>query len=244
MKYIDLTKEDGGSGIVDDKFLPNGTIITVGASGADFTSVQDALDYLESKISNGNITIHINAGTYTTSEQLLTKKCNISRLIIEGEENYGSQINTSFVSSYGALHHEMDYTLELKDFYINFTGTSTNARAIDVYKASKLILNNVKCTNFPGVGITCNGNSNIYATLNSTIIITGSNRGLVSIGLFLLDYNVTLSLTDVTTAICTSAGGLFHYNSLIRNYTNVTNQTSQTVNTPTNTGLIMGTIQS
>lgn len=92
MKYIDLTKTQGGGGIADDKFLANNTIITVGASGADFTSVKGAVDSLFGKWSNGKVTIRIASGTYNESEINFSNLQNIPYIVIEAETNESKPI--------------------------------------------------------------------------------------------------------------------------------------------------------
>lgn len=109
MEYIDLTEEQGGGGggtsnhaqlsnldyansghtgfMSDEKFIANNTIITVGASGADYTSVKDAVDSLLGKWSNGRVTIRIASGTYNESAINFSNLQNIPYIVIEAETN-------------------------------------------------------------------------------------------------------------------------------------------------------------
>lgn len=245
----DVTEDIGqGNGIVDDKFLPDGTVITVGASGADFTSLQEALDYLEGKISNGNVTIHINAGTYTENSIIYLKDCNISQLTIEGEGITESiiQTNVPTINGIPALYINVPYLVILKDFCLKDIQNGDSNRGLACYYNQRLMIKNTfKVQGYPNIGIMSYAGS-IISTENSTAIdISNCGRAMVAgQATISLGHETTLNVSNCTTAICTSSGGIFQYNNLIRNYTSVTNYTSQTVNTAKDTGLIMGTIQS
>lgn len=112
MEYIDLTLQEGGSGVSDydllsnqpqingvtltgDKsstdlgiFLPNGYTVTVATDGTgDFTDIQSALNSLQGKVGAGTVNVNLKAGnTFNiTSTITIPIGVNISDLIIKSE---------------------------------------------------------------------------------------------------------------------------------------------------------------
>lgn len=76
-------------------FIPRDTIFTVKANGTgNFTTIQSALDFLEGKWSNGEVTISIDADTFTiTTLLVLNQKFNIPCLLIKGVSKDTTIIN-------------------------------------------------------------------------------------------------------------------------------------------------------
>lgn len=71
-----------------ENYIPSGTTITVGTSGADYTTLDDAFSYLSGKWSDGSITISITTNlTVTDDLELITSNFNIPLLIINGNSN-------------------------------------------------------------------------------------------------------------------------------------------------------------
>lgn len=71
-----------------ENYIPSGTTITVGASGADYTTLADAFSYLSGKWSDGSVTISIITNlTVTDDLELFTSDFNIPLLIINGNSN-------------------------------------------------------------------------------------------------------------------------------------------------------------
>ena len=82
----------GGGGAADASFIPLGTIFTVKADGTgDFTSLNDAINYLDGKWSNGIVTINLDEGTHTLTDNIsLTRSINIPKITISGHSGGGT----------------------------------------------------------------------------------------------------------------------------------------------------------
>lgn len=82
--------------------VPNGTTYVVAASGGDFTTVQDALAYVNalSPMTNQNITIQIADGTYAnTTNILINGASRLTDLRIEGQHTYAKTMSSVQSSS-------------------------------------------------------------------------------------------------------------------------------------------------
>ena len=154
---IDDVTEDIGQGndIVDDKFLPDGTIITVGASGADFTSFTDAIEYIKSKFSDGVVTIQLDAGTYVLplGYSIPTSSFNFGLLIIKGagdttilqrESTDGTWLPTLTISSADTWGTPVRLESLCIDSKSN-KGDSYNTRGLGVDNGNCSVKSSIRC---------------------------------------------------------------------------------------------------
>ena len=129
----------------DPNMLPSGTTITVGTSGADYTTLADAYSYLADKWSNGTVTLSIITDlTITDNVQLNTDTFNIPQLVIDGN-NHTITINFTQAGTYTAGFTVFNYN-PVKLTNINFVGGTNGTTHILVggYYANSLYV--TSCT--------------------------------------------------------------------------------------------------
>jgi len=135
----------GGSSVGDSSFLASGTTITVGTSGADYTTLADAYSYLAGKWSNGTITLSIITDlTITDNVQLNTDTFNIPQLVINGN-NHTITINFTQSGTYTPGFSIFNYN-PVKLTNINFIGGTNGTTHILIggYYANSLYV--TSCT--------------------------------------------------------------------------------------------------
>lgn len=269
MNYIDLTLQEGGSGVSDydllsnqpqingitltgnktsedlNIYLPDGYTITVATDDSgDFTSIQDALNSLNGKICAGTVTIDVKAGTYNISSQLVITNNNIPCLNIVGADYTTTILNFSNISAWtGAIqfNNSRSNTVLDKITIQNAGSTADNSQGVR--------LDNSYCKF--GVIDLKNWSIGADATNGSELIIGDSNGNLYSenctkclqcesAGSIKSAFSVRFTFSNATTALNVATGGMIILSTTKKTFANVTNETSQTMNTIASTGYIMG----
>lgn len=233
MKYIDLTEEQGGGGggIADDKFLANNTIITVGASGADYTSVKDAIDSLLGKWSNGRVTIRIASGTYNESAINFSNLQNIPYIMLEAETNASKPILkfTGTVSPCITIPNNFNSTILFNNLIIDGTSVNNNS-AFSVRNNGKTLITNCELKNFAFAYLVEGGYINISnnTSTNCTHCIVANGGEILVRG--------TFTATNATYLFAWWGGGRIVDNGTTFNLTNVTNKFIATSNQISSSG--------
>lgn len=148
----------------NENFIPPNTTITVKTDGTgDFTTLNDAINYLTSKWSNGVVIISIASGTYnpTSNIQIDGTKFNIPSLVIQGESRSSTIFNFSSMYTTGAFYlFKCSNNILLRQLTINCAGKNlTPGRGINIDLSTGLItISNVEVTN-SDAGICTLGNS-------------------------------------------------------------------------------------
>ena len=207
-------------------FLQDNTTLTVAASGADFTSLQDAIGYLTNKYSSGTVTISI-SGSFTPSSpiEIDGTKFNISNLKIEG----GSFTFSSATSSGAFIISDVTGNIRLNT---TITGSSSTAggKGVVVHNSPKVQFYALSEISSFEVGIELTGMAN--AEVNGVV----SNS---SVGLYVEKGSKALawgSMTSCTTGAVVYKGGTIIDDGIT--FTTVTNSYSQVENTFTSSGVI------
>lgn len=222
-------------------FLPNGTKITVDSNGTgDFTTIQDAINFLSGKWSNGKVTISIANGTYTPTSQITFNGTlfNIPYLEIVGESKTGVIFNFSSMYTTGAFYlFKCSNNILLKQLTINCAGKNlAPGRGINIDLSTGLTtISNVEVTN-SDAGICTLGNSasRIMNSIMSTCNIgawqaTGARVHFVSDTFS----NISGNAIQLYKGAMVTLDGSGTFNSVASRY-------SQNQNVVTENGIIMG----
>ena len=222
----------GHTGFMSDaNYLPNDTVIEVASSGGDFTTLADAISFLNGKWSNGAVYINIQAGTYSMPHLLIKPVFNFGKFIIRGE-GIDETILSSTANNEAILFNETNCTMY--DLTIKANNADSCIRADDM---SSLNIKNIKCdVKSSGIGIVSSNNSRM--NINNCTLINGKFGAVASGGMVTLLGTFTVS--DFTTAVMVNQGGYFQIRQVTKVFTNVTNQTSQTLGVANSNGFISG----
>ena len=224
-------------------FLPNNTMINVKLDGTgDFTNLNDAIDFLNNKWSNGLVILRVGSGTFSTSNiSLLANFCNIPKLYILGD-GINNTILT-FSSTSGACIASYSGTLQIASLTITRPNVSTTVDAgaetikalesgfIDMGSSVAINGSNTALSSTMGGSILFRGGT----ISNSYIAFQASANGGIS-----TSWGTSVSLSDCVYGFSTLAGGRINMNNANISYANVTNRASQTVGEATNDGWITG----
>lgn len=235
LSYVD----SGHTGFMSsENFIPNGTTITVKSSDGDFTNLNDAINSLEGKWSNGKVSIVIDAGTFVHNGMIDIR--NGDKFFIPMLDIQGSGINDT----------TLDYTANTTDTYDikasttttmwirNLTVKSNNHRGITATGGSIVFLQNIS-TDGCNIGIRSESNSNII--LVNSVSIKNGITGILSKGGNIGCIGGTQTIfSSINTAFSVEGGGMLRLTNPSYSGTNVTNKTSQTVGTATDNGWITG----
>lgn len=236
---------EAASGGANSTYIPPNTTYTVKTDGTgDFTSVADALSYLNGKWSSGTVTISIGEGTFQVADNLtISRNNNIPYVELVGSGTNKTILSNSSIEAYSngiTINHP--YCRVSGFTYTRPNGTiSTTSRGICPSAESKVIISNVEILNCtPAIMATCA----IVRLAGTLTMSTGAYGVLASCGsLVSTNWGTTFNITDVGTggsAIAVEAGGQLHVYAGVFNWSNVTNKVSQTVGSATNNGWITG----
>lgn len=219
----------------NDNFIPGGTVIHVKLDGSgDFTNLNDAINFLLGKWTNGSITIKLGSGTFTVNSTISinTSSFNIPYLTISGIA--GSSIikaenNVTTLFSLNIL----GTTVCLKDF--KGIGTDSTKGSLAEIMNGFCIINNITCESFW---------AGIYADWSGVVRIanltaTNCDSGILSNTGSKVSVNGTLNFTNVGSGLHTENAGIIQAFGLTTNYSNVTYPTNPVSNTPASRGLIL-----
>lgn len=233
----------GGGGTANLKnYIAGGTVITVKADGTgDFTSLKDAVDSLTGKFSDGKITISIGAGTFNITETVVIDggNFNFAELEISGAGKENTIIQNTSATQYQQiiLVQNTSTLVVIKNLTTKGASSSSgvgiaslvscNINIIDVEvdncfwglypdHNSRMFITDVKGTDLNYV-MNVNRGSKVFCRGNFTI----SNAAQV----FHVSNASTINVIGVTTT-----------------FTNVTTTVSQTINTITSNGMIVGNV--
>lgn len=229
--------------LLDNNFLPRGTVIHVKQDGTgDFTNIQDAINYLTGKYSNGEIHIHIGAGTYTVSDyaiSLNTLNFNFSKLRI-----YGDGINNTIIQRVNITN---DYQCV---FHITYNGTvvelsdiciksikSNDSYGLETSYDAVVALQDIKLEDTT-IGLHASENSKV--TINN-VTINNCNNGLMahSADIQFKCYS-TITASNLTYVFSVYAGGTIRLSDVKKYLTNVNNISTMSIGTISANGYIIG----
>ena len=216
----------------NEDYLPNGTIITVGAD-KQFQTIQSAYNSIEGKWSNGTVTIKIDDGTYN---ELLyfAKMFNIPSLVITGTTKAGTIISPTFASEWQTgwmFINQKNVTIQ----NLTFQGAGDkNETGIASTQFTNLTINSVLIKNSHYASLLASSCGNVFITgsgidiENTSTMQNGilSNLGGKVNGL----WGVHIGITKCTNGIRAEFSGTNTFNSVRYTYTDVTTPWSPTLN--------------
>lgn len=224
-----------------DNFLPNNTVINVKTDGTgDFTKLSDAITYLNSKWSSGQVTIQLGEGTFIESSNISIDASKFSKLTIKGVSRTSTTIKDSRVS------------LTNNQYLLSVTGgvvLINNLKVLSVvenlngYESLAILAqeSSVSCEvrNIAVDGFETCLYSAHYLTLRENIDISNATQGIRSRnGLINSTWNPKINLTNVDTGIAVRYGGSVHLSNPTFTMSNVTHQYAQALNSVTGDGWI------
>lgn len=221
-------------------FIPAGTTITVKTDGTgDFTNLQSAISYLTGKWSNGQVTISIAAGTYAPTGQIVLNGslCSIPYLLITGVSEASTIFNFSsmYVGAFNIIYWSTKLTL-LK-FTINCAGrTLTPGRGVNIQESSGFVAVSNITVNHSDAGICTLSNSSSH--------VANCTMHDCNIGMWQATGARVCAISDKFTNINGNAVQLYKGATVsldgTATFTSVNSQYSQSRNTVTENGIIMG----
>lgn len=232
-------------GIMSDaNFLPDGYTITLKADGTgDFATIQDAINFLNGKWSNGTVSIELAAGTYNITSHLLigntngTLPNNIACLRITGADVDSTIINCTNSNEYTCIEMQNGYTFIRQLTIKNATKTLNNALLTFRGQASGQV-STVKLQNgeFGIQAYSTFGAARLYnCTIdNTTYAIYAGEGARINLA------NSVQTISNCVTALRVWSGGQINIGYATKNFTNVTNETNQTIGIITTDGMILG----
>ena len=237
------TSEDLGL-MSNANFLPDGYTINLKADGTgDFETIQAAINFLNGKWSNGTVTIYLNAGTYNVSSPVKIGNWaaigrNIPCILIKGKAMSDTIINNTSTSQYTACMRIYNGSTIIENLTIkNATKSSTNY-SIKIEEQSRVYLDQVKLQNGEfGCSVTRVNDAvqlNNCTIDNTTYAVYAAEGGTVNL------FNSTITVTNSITALRVWSGGQINIGYATKNFTNVTNETNQTIGSITADGMILG----
>ena len=223
-------------------FLPSGTVINVKLDGTgDFTTLAEALNYLNNKWSYGGVIILLDEGIHIVTSSIvvgayITNSGRYFEFITIKGKGKDKTIVRNTGDSY-CLRAAGNMPIHIYDLTFD-NGTNTSKDCISVYEQGNLILDN---TDFKNLRLACYAHSGGNILINSTVTYTNVATAFRAYaGTINMNFNVNVSFSSVTTAFQVGYGGIIRGYHPNITYTNVTNKTSQAVGTATNNGWIAG----
>lgn len=230
-----------------DNFLPAQSIIHVELDGSgDFTSLEDALDYIRYKWSNGQVNIVLGEGTFNltgNSTKTVILDGSIPYLYI-----YGHGVNKTIICSdnVDAGNYIIEFTNNTTNVKIanltiknNNGNKNTDYRGLLLSRGVQLFLANV---NFEGI------NRCVYAISLSKVNIEGEVHCVNCDACFIVgngsvlttSYLLSIYFDNVKSALVVWNGGQINGYGTKLYFTNVTNRFNVERNTLTSQGIING----
>lgn len=229
----------------DANFLPDGYTITLKADGTgDFATIQDAINFLNGKWSNGTVIIHLNAGTYSISTQINigdttnTLKFNIPTLIIEGDTYSNTIVNKTTQTNYESCLRIYSGKIKIQNISFMYNSKVSNTYGIYVEGYSEVYLNSVGIQNAEfGLHVVRNATPVIVGAVyitNTAFAIYAAEGGKVN------TIRATITINNSTYALRVWCGGSIYIGRSTKAFTSVTNVTSQTIGNIGADGFIIG----
>ena len=221
-------------------FIPSNVAINVRSDGTgDFTTIADALTYLEGKWSNGGITLSVK-GTFNISSGIVidTKTFAFPSLAFTGDTVNNTIINYSGTGTAIKVRGS-SIIVRLTNFTLNHTGTSPVGVAFQDFTNGYIDNATLNFTNTAIDGITSSRTTltelgDYINITNATSAIHADQGGKLFAGVM-----THSSITNCSTCWQVSNGAILSgVGSTTPTYTNVTNKFSQTVGTATTNGWI------
>ena len=235
--YKIVVLASGGNTQTLSNYIASGTIITVGTSGADYTTLADAFSYLSGKWSDGSVTISIITNlTVTDDLELITSDFNIPLLIINGNSNTIT-LNFTTANTYtcGFRIYNQNPVQVSGVKFVGGTNGTTHILAGGYYTSSLL---------FSGCSFD-NAYGGAFAYNVADVKVEGCTLLSLSVGMqaqqggTLVSRGCTFGASGKKCVTCYSVyvGGVVRDGE--STYTNYTNKGTQNANTFTSNGLIM-----
>lgn len=225
-------------------YIPNGTVYTVKADGTgDFSTLNEAIDFLNGKWSTGNVKIKFGAGTFTHTEDVSIRGGNyfsIPLLTVEGESATDTILEFTHNTPTQAIKVYNTTAFDLRNVTVKRAGgdTSTDLRGILSAENARVLLNKVTTD---GCNYAIDAQQNGTISLIANIAVKNCNLGICAEGGTVSgNWAVSTDFSDVTTAFCVFGGGIIKIPFPTYTATNVTNKSSQTLGTATASGWITG----
>ena len=216
-----------------EKYLPHGTIITVGAD-KQFQTIQSAYNSIEGKWSDGTVTIKIDDGTYNEFPYF-AKKYSISSLVITGTSKANTIIQPPFASDWQVgwtFTNQKNITIQ----NLTVQGTaSKHETGIIVERFSEIVVNDILIKNVQYSGLRSITGSKVFL-LNNGITIentsTKGQNGLMSNGGGMITglWGTQINITNFTNGIRAEYTGFNTFESVSYTNSNVTTPWSPTLN--------------
>lgn len=221
-----------------ENLIPDGTIYTIEADGSgDFDTLDEVINSLQGKWSNGKVTIQFGAGTFVHDTAIDIR--NGDKFFISMLDIKGSGVNDTILDySTNTGIYDIKASTMTTMWIRSLTVKSNNHVGIGVTGGSTVFLQNVGvygCSE----GIRSESNSNVIlvtsiAAENCSYGICSKGGNIGCIG------GCATTFKNTTTAFYVEGGGMLRLTNPVYSGTNVTNKTSQTVGTATNNGWITG----
>lgn len=228
---------------LDSNFIPKGTVITVELDGSgDFTSLHDALNYIEGKYSNGEVTIKLGKGTFVAPKiSINTARFNFSQLIISGTTREETIISTTdWTDKFQAMLSIYGYgtPVFLKTCTLKGTRDDNNLinSAFHVAQGARCRIDDV---------LTKDVTNGIMSYTCGYIIILNIFANNVKYALFSQGSTIisvmgcSITCNNVNTICFVNEGGIIRLARYQFNKTNVSSEFSKSVNVIDSDGLIM-----
>lgn len=232
-------------------YIPAETDFRIKANGTGaFPTLQDAINYLHNKWSNGRIYITLEAGTHYISQNITIQNlwCNIPFLEIRGEGNSNTfLVGADDFSSVNGDWFFYNFWGETSVWYHNITfkkgNNSTVTGTLLAGAGATVYISDCAFEDFSGVMVCDSAKIFIFGTTTyknfSGWAINSCNGGFTA-----TNWGATLTFTNTTskgTAFGVSYGGQIHVNGENNlTFTKVSNKTSKTVGSTNNYGWITG----
>lgn len=243
--YLPVFGESQGGGSEATR-LASGTTLTVKTDGSgDFTTIQDAISYLNGKWCEGVVTIQLGNGTFTFDSNLNFNFIAIKRLNLTGSslgETILSDTRTTLSSNQYSIRVNMPY-FSISKLSLQGSASSYAKESIGILvesEASLATISNVSIDHF-SIGIQSTASKvQISNTINiSDCGYTGFRcRGA---GVLCSNWAPAITLNTIGSyGFAVDYGGIISLTNPNITYTSVSTHTSQTVGTATNDGWITG----
>lgn len=238
------TSEDLGL-MSDANFLPDGYTINLKADGTgDFATIQDAINSLNGKVCSGTVSIELEAGTYNISTPIIIGNVNgvlpynIANIRVLGNTMSDTIINcTDTTTNTACLLVRNGFVLIENLTLKNDTRTTTN-QVLTVTNQGRAYLRTVKLQNGE-FGLNAQRTSETVELYNCTIDNTSFAIYAGEGGRANID-NSILTITNAIYALRVWSSGQINIGYAKKNFTNVTNETNQTIGNITADGMILG----
>lgn len=228
----------GGGGVPTDNYLADGTVLTVETDGSgSFTSLYNAIEYVNGKWSNGTVTIQLGEGVFTETNASVYENYAIPHLKIIGKGTNKTTIQSQ-VSNDKILKLYSKTTVS--DIKFQASNTQVTSGGIAFFSPTSFATGNLIFDSFDQA---------IQATYGSVckfedeITINNSANAIVSTGgsQFINKYGVKINFNNITqNAFFVQSGGKINMFVPVITWNNVTTKVNQTVGTATNNGWITG----